>query len=208
MITATDPLAYRPQPGRGGVDLWRTPRCLLRALTRFVVPFDAFDAARSPVWEPAAGEGANADAFAGAGWRVEATDLVPRRADVACLDSVHETPPAATRNAVLVTNPPFRDPLLDQFIARGLALLDLDWLSSLVLLLRIDHLAAAGRAAALDRAAAIWICSWRPRWIPGSTGNGRWSFAWVQWRRDEKRPPVTRFLTLNDLDQRALPLIQ
>jgi hypothetical protein len=199
-----DPSAYRPQPGRDGVDHWRTPACMIRALTRFVLPV-ASDAGRLSIWEPGAGEGAIADALDGEGWPVVATDLAPRRADIGRLDFLHEAPPPATRDAVLCTNPPFRDPLLNQFIVRGLALLDQGSLQRAVLLLRIDHLAAAGRVAVFNRAAAIWICCWRPRWILGSTGNGRWSFAWVRWNRDNSGPPVTRFLTA-DLDQRSLPL--
>ena len=52
----------RPEPGRGGLDVWSTPPCLIRALTKFVLVFDAFDAERFPVWEPGAGDGVIANA--------------------------------------------------------------------------------------------------------------------------------------------------
>lgn len=150
----------------------RTPACLVRALTDFVLPFAAVDVARFAVWEPGAGDGQIADALTAAGWRVIATDLVPRRVDIARIDFLHDAPPAAVRDAILVANPPF----LDQFIGRALTLLDQHWLQSVILLLRIDHLTTTGRAIALNRAAATWTCCWRPRWIPGSRGNGRWAF--------------------------------
>ena len=69
--------------------------------------------------------------------------------------------------------------------------------------MRIDHLTAEGRAAALNRATEIWTCCWR--WIKGSSGNGRWAFAWVVWRHPGGQPPVGRYLTLADLDQPQLP---
>jgi hypothetical protein len=179
---------------------------LIRALTGFVLQFDVFDAERFPVWEPGAGEGNIANAIAATGYRIIATDLVPRRTGIARLDFLHDEPPAATRDAMLVANPPFREPLLDLFISRALALLDRDWLQSVILLMRIDHLTAAGRAAAFNRAAETWTCCWRPRWIPGSAGNGRWSFVWVVWSRCGAQPPVSRYLTLADLRQPELPL--
>ena len=63
---------------------------------------------------------------------------------------------------------------LDPFIARVLSLLDSGHLRAVVLLLRIDHTEAGGRAAVLNRAAREWTCCWRPRWVPGTKGNGRW----------------------------------
>ena len=78
----------------------------------------------------------------------------------------YDAPPAATAGAIAVTNLPWSEERLDPFIARGLALVDSGHLRGLVLLLRIDHTGAGGRAAILNRAAAIWTCCWRPTWIP------------------------------------------
>ena len=73
-MTRPDPAALRPQPGRTGLDLWSTPPCLIRALTKSVLVFDAFDAERFSVWEPGAGDGAIADALTANEWNVVATD--------------------------------------------------------------------------------------------------------------------------------------
>jgi hypothetical protein len=67
-------------------------------------------------------------------------------------------------------------------------------LRGLVLLLRIDHTGAGGRAAILNRAAAIWTCCWRPTWIPGTKGNGRWWCVWVLWLPGVSGATAIRFL--------------
>ncbi len=83
---------------------------------------------------------------------------------------------------------------LDPFIARGLSLMDSGHLRGLVLLLRIDHTGAGGRAAILNRAEAIWTCCWRPTWIPGTKGNGRWWCVWVLWLPGVNGATAIRFL--------------
>jgi hypothetical protein len=157
--------ALRPQPTRTGRDVWPTPACLIDALVAHVLPGLP---AEGPIWEPAAGDGRLANALRRAGRMVVETDI-------ADLDFLTEPPPCGHLAAVC-TNPPFNQ--LDGFIDRGLALLDGGVAESLVQLLRWDHLTAKGRATALNRAAAIDLCSWRPRWIPDSTTGPRWSFAW------------------------------
>ena len=100
----------RPDPdagGRSGPDYRPTPSCLLRALTQFVLPFGAADGKRFVVWEPATGAGAIADALAGAGWAVVATDIEPRRNDIVRLDFLRDAPLAAPQPTILCTNPPF-----------------------------------------------------------------------------------------------------
>jgi hypothetical protein len=63
------------------------------------------------------------------------------------------------------------------------------------MLLRWDHLQAGERGAtALQRAFRVHVCPWRPRWIPGTTGNGRWSSAWVTWLRGYRGPPATHWV--------------
>jgi hypothetical protein len=107
-------------------------------------------------------------------------------------DFLHDPLPVEARGAAIVTNPPFCR--LDAFIARSLGLLDGGAVSAVVLLVRVDALTAGGRAVALNRAAQIWQCNWRPVWIANSTGTGRWSNAWVCWRADRGGFPCTQFL--------------
>jgi len=76
------------------------------------------------------------------------------------------------------------------FLARTLALLDEGWLAGAVLLQRADSGGTDGRADIFNRAVAEVTCCWRPRWIPGTTGNGPWWFAWFVWLPDRSGPPV------------------
>ena len=164
-----DPASLRPRPARDGVDLWRTPPDLIAALTGKVLPPLRLRW-YGPIWEPGAGDGDIADPLAKQGYSVIASDVVPRNDGIRRHDYVHEQPPPGTHNAIAVTNPPYRDPLLDQFIARSIALIDRLHLHAAVLLLRWDHFMAGRRARAFDRAWRIWVCCWRPRWIVDSTG--------------------------------------
>jgi hypothetical protein len=99
---------------------------------------------------------------------------------------------------ILATNPPFH--LHSAFLARCAALLDAGQLDVVVLLFRHDHLQSESRTpprvriSALQRAAAIYICPWRPIWIAGTDGNGRWAFSWVVWKRGRKGPPEVSWL--------------
>jgi hypothetical protein len=115
------------------------------------------------------------------------TDRYPQD-DSTPVDFLRDPPPDSTRGAIVITNPPFR--LIDAFIARGLDLFDDGHTQGLVLLLRHDHLTAGSRVAALNRATREFHCNWRPRWIAGSNGSPRWSFAWIVWTKGPRRAPL------------------
>jgi hypothetical protein len=167
---ATD-AALRPQPIRFGPDDWATPHCLCSAFVHDVLP----TLPDGTVWEPAPGAGALADAIIAAGRAVVTT------AD----DFLHQAVPDRVR--ILVTNPPFNQH--SAFIQRALYLIDENALDAVVLLFRHDHLQSESRTPphcrleALNRSTQIFICPWRPTWIAGTAGNGRWSFSWVAWQR-------------------------
>jgi hypothetical protein len=165
-------------------DLWSTPPCLIAALTGIVLP----SLPARPIWEPAAGAGALVDALIAAKYEVFASDIESHRRDIARVDYLSEAPPPATRGAIVVTNPPFSQ--LDAFLSRTLALIDAGWLAAAVLLVRTDFAGTDGRANMLNRAVAEWECTWRARWIPGSTGNPRWWCQWIAWLAGRDGPPV------------------
>jgi hypothetical protein len=171
--------ALRPQPRRQGPDAWQTPASLIDALITYVLP----TLPMGIIWEPAAGDGRLADAMRAAGREVVATDLRGDR-----LDFLRDDLPAPRRFAAIVTNPPFNR--LDEFIARGLHLMDLRTTQSLVLLARYDATMTSGRVDALNRAALELGCNWRARWIENSRGQPRWAFKWVVWRVDYHGPPL------------------
>jgi hypothetical protein len=161
--------ALRPQPARLGRDFWPTPHCLIAALINDIVP--RLPAGR--IWEPAAGDGRLAEALRCVGRTVLASD-------VDTCDFLTEAP--TDTFAAIISNPPFNK--LNAFISRVLTHLDAGLTQSAVLLLRSDHLTAQRRRGALERAAEIRMCPWRPRWIPGTTTSPRWSFCWAMWLRD------------------------
>jgi hypothetical protein len=171
--------ALRPQPKRYGCDDWTTPRCLCAALTYDVLTTIQAGA----VWESAPGDGALVRGIEASGRRVVTTT-----ADfLSC--------PVPEGVSILATNPPYNS--LSAFIERSLKLLDAGALDVVILLFRHDHLQSESRdpphvrIPALRRAAATYICAWRPTWIPGTKNNGRWGNSWIVWRRGYFGPPAT-----------------
>jgi hypothetical protein len=177
-----DPPSLRPQSRRDGPDPWATPLCLIGALVEDVLPL----LPPGVVWEPACGAGGIAEALRAAGRRVIATDAYADN-PAARYDFLADAPPHGALASV-ISNPPFNQ--IDAFTRRGLELLDAGTIASVVWLYRWDHLTAAGRTPALDRAAEIRLCTWRPRWIAETTTGPRWSFCWITWRAGHAGPPV------------------
>jgi hypothetical protein len=181
-----DPASLRPQPRRDGHDFWATPHCLINALIKHVLP----KLPAAAIWECAAGDGRLAQAMRAAGYTVLASDIEPRAEGIERRDFLSgESPPGGL---IVVTNPPFN--AIDRFLAGGLQLLDDGLIAGLVLLVRYDTLTASSRADAFNRAAGILTCCWRPVWIEGTKGNGRWSNAWVWWLPHYPGPPAARWL--------------
>jgi hypothetical protein len=90
------------------------------------------------IWECAAGDGRLSQALRTAGYTVLASDIEPRCEAVERRDFLRDDPPLTACAAV--TNPPFNQ--INQFIARGLQLLDHGLIIGLVLLVRCDTLRA------------------------------------------------------------------
>jgi hypothetical protein len=155
-------------------------------LTDFVLP----ELNNKLIWECCAGDGRLAQAMRTAGYTVLASDIKPRGAGIARRDFLLDEPPQV--GLVSVTNPPYNHKLL--FLARGLQLLDRGAIAGLVFLIRWDAFMAAELADVFNRAAQVLTCCWRPVWIAGSKGNGRWSNAWVCWLPDHRGPPAIRWL--------------
>jgi hypothetical protein len=106
----------------------------------------------------------------------------------------------AARASIGVTNPPFAgSDLGDPIIKRTLELLDTGNLSAAVLLQRADAGGAAGRSKLFNRAAYEITCCWRPVWLPGTKGGGRWWFQWFVWLAGQSGPPINRRIQRSDL---------
>ena len=182
-----DPRAVLPTPKRDGPDYWPTPPCL-RAVLHQVIPTVVPPGVG--LWEPSAGDGRLIGAFTSQR-RIVLTDLHPQSGRVDAHDFLAPPMPRQAIGCWAVTNPPYR--LLSAFIERGLRLLDQGDIAGLTLLVRSDHITAAERAEAFNKASRVDMCAWRPRWVEGSTGNGRWSNAWVTWQPDHDGPPAMRW---------------
>jgi len=192
-----DRAARRPSPHREDIDLWPTPPCLTAALIEHVLP----TLPNGLIWECAAGDGHLVDALPPelTGREVIASDIVRLRDGFLQLDFVNDPPPPRTRGAIAITNPPYAGSGLgDPFLARTMALLDSGWLHAAVLLQRADAGGTKGHAEIFNRAVAEFTCCWRPVWIPGSPGGGRWWFSWFVWLAGRSGPPVnTRLIRSN-----------
>ena len=141
--------------------------------------------------EPADGGGAISDVLRAAGRVVITSDRAER-------DFLRDAPPFGTFGCIAF-NAPYNQ--LDDFHARGLALLDAGITRSLVSLVRMDHLTAGGRVPTLNRVFRIVAMNWRPFWKAEHTHTPRFSFRWVVWLADHAGPPVTiscRNLTLKE----------
>jgi hypothetical protein len=185
-LRSRDPASLRPQPKRDGSDYWPTPPCLINALIEHVAPTWP----PATIWEMAAGDGRVAKALRAAGYCVFASDIEPRGDGIERIDFLRGDPPEP--RLIACTNPPNNQ--LTAFISRGLQLLDANRIAGLVLLVRYDALTAASRAAAFNRASSIVTCCWRPLWIEGTRGNGRWSNAWISWLADHSGSPKASWI--------------
>lgn len=179
-LGSSDPAMLRPQPDRTGPDFWATTADLITVCVNHVLRL----LPGGPIWECASGNNRFANAIQKAGRKVYTSDLYPQD-DRPPRDFLNCQPPAP--HVIAVTNPPYNQ--LNEFIARGLALFDTGKTDGLVLLLRHDHLTAAERVEALNRATFEVHCNWRPVWIEGSKGNPRHSFCWVGWMAGKRQPP-------------------
>jgi hypothetical protein len=192
-----DATARRPTPKRADKDFWPTPPELQRALVRYVLPLLPV----GPVWEPAAGDGALADALAESGRNLILSDIDPQRSGILRRDFLKDDPPAGTQGSILITNPPFIEEVFNGFCDRALQMLDSGHLQAVVLLARADKLGAQGRAAILNRATHVLTVTARTRWLRGSGGaekSPRWWFVWITWL-PEGGPPTTRWINRADL---------
>jgi hypothetical protein len=141
-----DATARRPTPKRTDKDFWPTPTELQRALVRYVLPLLPVGL----VWEPAAGDGALADALAESGRDLVLSDIDPQRSGILRRDFLKDDPPAGTKGSILITNPPFIEEVFNGFCDLALQMLDTGHLQAVVLLARADKLGAQGRAKMLN----------------------------------------------------------
>lgn len=164
-------------------EFYPTPPENLDCLASFV------DLSQFSIWEPACGAGH-------LGKRLEeihqgplvATDLYDRGYGIAGQDFLEQLrlPPVLTnteRRPLILTNPPFKDDLPEQFIEHSLKLTQ-ERRGAVAMFLRNDRDMAMKRQHLFEDhpAYCMKVCVLkRPRWIEGSTGSPRHNYAWYFW---------------------------
>jgi len=172
-------LGYDRVPG----EFYPTPPENLDCLASFV------DLSQFSIWECACGAGHLAK-------RIEdihqgpmvATDLFDRGYGVAGQDFLEQKtlPPVLTnthRRPLILTNPPFKGDMPEQFIEHALALTE-NRRGAVAMFLRNDRDMAVKREHLFEGhpAYAMKVCVLkRPRWFEGSTGSPRHNYAWYFW---------------------------
>ncbi len=212
MSEAPAPPADRPKANRMAVerrlaprkdaDWWITPAWTVEALA-------ARENLPGPIWEPACGDGAMAEALRRVtGQQVIGTDLHDRadgRYDAGRDFLLERDLPEidGTKARAIVTNPPFN--LASHFVRKALAL-DPDIIA---LFLRLSFLEGQDRASTIFRVnppARVWVFARRVTLLHGSLKaegrteapadmRGAMSFAWFVWQRHHRSGPTIGWIS-------------
>lgn len=187
-----------PQFERVEGDFYPTPPENLDCLAHFL------DVRDLRVWEPACGQGHLSKRFIELGAAsVISTDLFERGYGVGNVDFLKcRSVPAALLNTeggtdpAIITNPPYGD-LAEQFIRHALQLMKLRR-GVVAMFLRNEYDCAKERMDLFNQHpfARKIIVTKRPRWIEGSKGSPRHTYAWFvwDWRKLEARDPVICYI--------------
>lgn len=158
-----------PADGRQSDDFYPTPPEVTRGLLR-VMNFG-----ERVILEPAAGNYAMAGEIERAGYKVIASDLVPRDPRVIQQDFFQLR---TTTAKAIITNPPFS--LATQFIEHSLDVLEVDYLA---LVLKSTFWHASTRLPLFERLrpAIIAPITWRPDFL--NKGRPTMDCSWIVWKR-------------------------
>ncbi len=157
------------------------PACTL-ALYEYLVSAKLIYA-ETLVFEPACGDGAISKVFEQKGHKVISSDLYPQLEGAAVKDFLTSEMMFDRDNYIrplMVTNPPYAMPHINDFIERTIALAKEDGMMG-ALLMRNEVDAAVGRRKYFEENRYYFgklVLNWRPRWVPGSTGSPRHNYAW------------------------------
>lgn len=183
-------------------DFYPTPPENVDCLAHFI------DLSNHAAWEPACGEGHISKRLLGYARAVVSSDLhnrgygspgfnfldvqaLPRAVTDVCDDF-------AARPAI-ITNPPYFDDMPEQFVRHALKLTHVRG-GLVAMFLRNEYdMASTGRADLFEGhpAFAMKICvTKRPRWIEGSKGSPRHSYAWFiwDWRKAAETPAAIHYI--------------
>lgn len=136
------------------------------------------------VWEPACGDGAISQRLIDYGHEVYSSDLYAygfeeAKTGMDFLSTTIDDLPIDCR--AIVTNPPYGD-MVEKFIRHSLDLMR-PVRGQVAMFLRNEYDCSKGRMELFDRPpfAKKIIVTKRPRWVVGSTGSPRHTYAWFCW---------------------------
>lgn len=147
------------------------------------------------VYEPACGDGAISNVFTEKGHTVHSSDLYPQMEGAATRDFLNEPVMVDHESGcpiLFITNPPYQMPYIDQFMDQMLDLVHNDGVTA-AMLMRNELDCALSRRKFFQDCPYYYgklVLTWRPRWIPGSTGSPRHNYAWYIWSKHATDPVI------------------
>lgn len=148
------------------------------------------------VQEPACGDGAISNVFLDRGHIVTSADLYPQMEGAATRDFLNDPVIIDHESGwptLFVTNPPYAMPYIDLFMDRMIDLVHNDGVVA-AMLMRNEVDCAISRRKFFEDCPYYFgklVLTWRPRWIPGSTGSPRHNYAWYIWSKYATDPTIT-----------------
>lgn len=172
-ITKAMGVARKEFRRRQASDFYATPRdCTLALLEAEGERIDAVSAGH--VWEPACGDGAIAQVFLDAGYRVRCSDIVDR-GYLGTIEDFLQTERAEAH--AIITNPPYGARLPERFLRHAVTLR----IGYVALFLKSNYFNAAERLSVWQAwpPAAVYPLTWRPDF----TGDGAptMDMTWYVW---------------------------
>jgi hypothetical protein len=166
-------------------DFYPTEEACTETLYEFLIE-NRFIEAAAPVYEPACGDGAISKVFEKHGHVVHSSDLFPQY-DGATVKNFLTDDFMIDRETfitpLVVTNPPYAMPWINQFMERMNDIAHNDG-ALCAMLMRNEVDCASTRRKYFEKSPFYLgklVLTWRPRWIPGSTGSPRHNYAWYIW---------------------------
>lgn len=183
MTRADTAMVGVPQYERVENDFYPTEAPATEALYAFLRSNGFLDK-EDRVVEPACGDGAIVRVFEAHGHKVLASDLFPQMDGATVKNFLthpfHEDEDWDGENTLVVSNPPYAMPWINKFIDRICDMVHNDGVVGALLMRNEVDCAMTRRKFFEDNPYYLGklVLTWRPRWIPGSTGSPRHNYAW------------------------------
>jgi hypothetical protein len=189
LAPVTDPAMIGSNFKRRELDFYPTPEWVSAA----VLPtLKALRPDITTAWECACGDGAMSEVLKEQ-YLVWSSDIFNYGYEDAVHTDFLAVPDNYHSKRAIITNPPYGD-LAEAFIRQALRLTK-HHRGMVAMLLRNEYDTAKGRVDLFNQYpfACKLVLTTRPRWIPGTTGAPRHSYAWFIWDWEHFKPPMLRY---------------